>query len=306
VAKTSKSKSVASSKGKGKSVAAASGKSRKPVVATTKKQVVSNRTAAAPRAPKPSRTLVTNKGAKVSSAPAKARPTVAAKAPAKIVAPAKAVAAKAPVAVAKPALIAGKSAKPVAGKIAPVAKPIIAVRAAGTKPGTPPVMIVVKPDKRRHKTFKKLPPEPAYRPPLQESVPTNGKMRKNQAGLLTKELEHFRDLLLEKRREIVGDMSSMEREALRSGGGGLSSLPVHMADMGTDNYEQEFTLGLVEKDRNLLREINAALAKIQNGTYGLCEGTGKPINKVRLEAQPWARLSIEHARQMERQRGIRQ
>ena len=132
-------------------------------------------------------------------------------------------------------------------------------------------------------------------------VATNLKPRKNQAGLLTKELEHFRDLLIEKRREIVGDMSSMEREALRSGSGSnLSTLPIHMADMGTDNYEQEFTLGLVEKDRNLLREINNALAKIQNGAFGICEGTGKPIAKARLEAQPWARFSIEYARKIEK------
>src|SRR5690606_34909332 len=123
---------------------------------------------------------------------------------------------------------------------------------------------------------------------------------KNAAGLTQRELETFRELLLAKRRELVGDMSSMEREALRSSSGSnLSNLLLHMADMGTDNYEQEFTLGLVEKDRNLLREINAALAKIQNGTYGICEGTGKPISKARLEAQPWARYSIEYARQME-------
>jgi RNA polymerase-binding protein DksA len=125
--------------------------------------------------------------------------------------------------------------------------------------------------------------------PIPEAVPTNGKPRKNQAGLSSRELEHYRDLLLEKRRELVGDMYSMESEALRtSGGTNLSSLPLHMADMGTDNYEQEFTLGLVEKDRGLLREINSALAKIQNGTFGICEGTGKPIGKPRLEAQPWA------------------
>jgi RNA polymerase-binding protein DksA len=128
-----------------------------------------------------------------------------------------------------------------------------------------------------------------------------GKPPKNQAGLSPREIEHFRDLLLEKRRELVGDMSSMEREALRtSGGSNLSTLPIHMADMGTDNYEQEFTLGLVEKDRNLLREINHALAKIQNGAYGICEGTGKPISKPRLEAQPWARFSIEYARSLEK------
>jgi DnaK suppressor protein len=137
--------------------------------------------------------------------------------------------------------------------------------------------------------------------PTLAPVPTNGKPRKNQAGLSSKELEHFRDLLLQKRREIVGDMSQMEREALRSASGSnLSNLPLHMADMGTDNYEQEFTLGLVEKDRVILREINTALAKIMDGSYGMCEGTGKPISKVRLEAQPWARFSIEYARQMEK------
>jgi DnaK suppressor protein len=78
-----------------------------------------------------------------------------------------------------------------------------------------------------------------------------------------------------------------------------------MADMGTDNYEQEFTLGLVEKDRQLLREINLALAKIQDGSYGICEGTGKPIAKARLEIQPWARHSVEHARQLEKNMMLR-
>jgi DnaK suppressor protein len=132
------------------------------------------------------------------------------------------------------------------------------------------------------------------------SVPTNGKPRKNQAGLTARELEIFRALVLEKRRELVGDMSSMERDALGAGNASnLSNLPLHMADMGTDNYEQEFTLGLMEKDRKLLKELNRALAKIQDGSYGICEGTGQPISKVRLEAQPWARYSIEYARKME-------
>ncbi|MBV8780410.1 MAG: TraR/DksA C4-type zinc finger protein [Phycisphaerae bacterium] len=121
------------------------------------------------------------------------------------------------------------------------------------------------------------------------------------AGIHARDLEHYRNLLLDKRRELVGDMSAMEREALRSANGtNLSNLPLHMADQGTDNYEQEFTLGLVEKDRVLLREINRGLAKIQDGTYGICEGTGKPINPARLEAQPWAKYSIEYARLLER------
>jgi DnaK suppressor protein len=160
------------------------------------------------------------------------------------------------------------------------------------KPGSGPGPVIMA--RKRTKQFVNPPPPLA-------PVPTNGKPKKNQAGLSVRELEHFRELLLDKRRELVGDMSHMEREALRSASGtNLSNLPMHMADMGTDNYEQEFTLGLVEKERVLLREINQALAKIQDGTYGICEGTGKPINKIRLEAQPWARYSIEHARQMER------
>ncbi len=141
--------------------------------------------------------------------------------------------------------------------------------------------------------------EAAVQIPQAAAVPTNGRPRKNLAGITPRELEIFRDVVLAKRREIVGDMSSMEREALRSSGSNLSNLPMHMADMGTDNYEQEFTLGLMEKDRKLLRDLNDALAKIQNGTFGICEGTGKPISRARLEAQPWARYSIEYARKLE-------
>jgi RNA polymerase-binding protein DksA len=145
--------------------------------------------------------------------------------------------------------------------------------------------------------------QPAIIPPPPQHVP-GAKPGKNQAGLTTKELEVFRDLLLQKRRELVGDMRSMESEALQRSGENLSNLPMHMADMGTDNYEQEFTLGLMEKDRQLLREINQALSKIMDGRYGICEGTGKVISKARLEVQPWAKYSIEHARKLEN-RGVR-
>ena len=141
--------------------------------------------------------------------------------------------------------------------------------------------------------------------PIPEAVPTDGKPRKNEAGLNMRDLEHFRDLLLAKRRELVGDMSQMEREALRSSGGtNLSTLPIHMADMGTDNYEQEFTLSLVDRDRQVVDEIDVALRKIEDKTYGICEGTGQMITKERLEAKPWARYTIEYARHLQRP-GIR-
>lgn len=117
------------------------------------------------------------------------------------------------------------------------------------------------------------------------------------------ELSEFRQLLLKKRSELVGDVNHMTTEALRDnqpgGPGNLSNVPIHMADIGSDNYEQEFTLGLVATERQLLKEIDAALLRMEKGTYGLCEATHRPISKQRLRAQPWARYCIEYARDKE-------
>jgi DnaK suppressor protein len=236
---------------------------------------------AAAKAAKPSKVIHTKAARPVKKKVAALKPVKKAVAK-KLKKPAKVIVAKA-VSKAKPA-------------IKPIVKPVKA------KPFAPkPAVVAIKKTVRwvaplQVKSGPK--PEPFQAAP---AVATNLKPHKSKIGLGVRELEHYADLLLAKRRELVGDMSSMEREALRSGGSSnLSTLPVHMADMGTDNYEQEFTLGLVEKDRNLLREINHALAKIQNGTYGICEGTGHAIGKPRLEAQPWARFSIEYARQKEK------
>jgi len=116
-------------------------------------------------------------------------------------------------------------------------------------------------------------------------------------------IEHFKQILLQKRREIITNVNEMEDEALKQSrldaSGDLSSMPIHMADIGTDNYEQEFALGLMDSERKLLREIDDALQRIEDKTYGICEGTGKPIRKARLEAQPWARYCVEYARMLE-------
>lgn len=149
------------------------------------------------------------------------------------------------------------------------------------------------------------PPKPypsptAKEPPLQEP-PTEEQLRKVKTGLTKKDIDYFRQLLLQKRAEIVGDVTSMEVDARKQhSGGNLSNMPVHMADVGSDNYEQEFTLGLVESERKLIREIDAALLRIQNGTYGVCVERGVPIGKARLEAKPWAKYCIEVARERER------
>jgi len=121
--------------------------------------------------------------------------------------------------------------------------------------------------------------------------------------LTAKDIAYFRQLLLEKRGEIIGDVSSMENEALKKSrldaAGDLSSMPIHMADIGTDNYEQEFALGLLDSERKLLHEINEALQRMEDGIYGICEGTGEPIPYARLEASPWARYGVAYARLIE-------
>jgi DnaK suppressor protein len=132
-----------------------------------------------------------------------------------------------------------------------------------------------------------------------KTAPARKTRRKRKSTLTPAEIDHFRAMLLAKRAEIIGDVNSIESEALRKSrldaAGDLSSMPIHMADIGTDNFEQEFALGLMDSERKLLVEINGALNRISNGAYGICEGTGQPIAKARLEAIPWARYCIEYA-----------
>ena len=130
-----------------------------------------------------------------------------------------------------------------------------------------------------------------------------GSNRPKKIRLNASDIEYFKQILLEKRREILKNVNEIEDEALKKSrldaSGDLSSMPIHMADIGTDNYEQEFVLGLMDSERKLLREIDEALQRIEEGAYGICEGTDKPIPKARLEAQPWARYCVEYARMLE-------
>ncbi len=127
--------------------------------------------------------------------------------------------------------------------------------------------------------------------------------RTKKSPLTTADIERFKLMLLEKRREILRNVNEIEDEALKKSrldaSGDLSSMPIHMADLGTDNYEQEFALGLMDSERKLLQETDDALQRIEQGTYGICEATGKPIAKARLEAKPWARYCVEYARMLE-------
>jgi RNA polymerase-binding protein DksA len=121
---------------------------------------------------------------------------------------------------------------------------------------------------------------------------------RQKSMLSSRDIEQFREMLLDKRAQLTRDVHTMRDEALRdsrqNAAGDLSSMPIHMADLGTDNYELEFTLGLIEGGRATLKEIDEALARIRNGTYGICMATGKPIGKARLKANPWAKYCYEY------------
>ena len=116
-------------------------------------------------------------------------------------------------------------------------------------------------------------------------------------------VETFRQELLSLRNRLKRDVSHLANEALRKAGGeasgNLSNMPIHMADLGTDNFEQEFTLSLLQNEEQALGEITAALERIEQGTFGRCEECTKDIPKARLQALPYARFCVECARKQE-------
>ncbi|HWE35305.1 MAG TPA: TraR/DksA family transcriptional regulator [Isosphaeraceae bacterium] len=127
-------------------------------------------------------------------------------------------------------------------------------------------------------------------------------------SLKHEEIESFRRALMGLRARLRGDLTQMTDEALKrnqpESSGNLSNMPLHMADVGTENYDQEFTLGLIENEQETLDQIQGALARVDAGTFGRCEECGGMIAKQRLQAIPYTRHCIDCARKVE-ERGAR-
>ena len=124
------------------------------------------------------------------------------------------------------------------------------------------------------------------------------------------ELTEYRELLEEMQSRLRGDVRQLTKEALgsdRQDGGGDSKSPTHMAELGSDTFEQDFTLSLAANEQETLGEISAALQRIKDGTFGLCEICTKDgksaaqaaIPKPRLRAIPYARTCVDCARKRE-------
>ena len=159
------------------------------------------------------------------------------------------------------------------------------------------------------KTKKESPAERDARSPVTQDAVQFPEERRPlpKTHLSSKELQEFKELLLDKRAELAGDVKRLTNEALNGKGpehGEHSAMPIHMADLGTDNWEQEFTLGLVASEQALIREIDEALARIENKTYGICLATHKRISNARLRAKPWATDCIEYALALEDGRAV--
>ncbi len=121
-----------------------------------------------------------------------------------------------------------------------------------------------------------------------------------------RDLKKFRKLLLELRERLVGDIQFLTTDNLhragRETGADLSGASQHSADHGTDNFDREFALSLATSEQDVLFEVDDALIRIEEGTYGFCEMTGLPIEKARLEVIPYTRFSVQAQAQMEKGR----
>lgn len=141
--------------------------------------------------------------------------------------------------------------------------------------------------------------------PRDDGLPGENSSKKRKSPFNKRQLDKYREILQAKRALLFGDVSSFEEGALQSSSGGLSHTPQHIAEQGSDVQDQSLMLDLAAADRGIIKEIDAALARIADGTFGLCEMTGEPIGEDRLEELPWARFSIEAARMRERMGGGR-
>jgi len=114
----------------------------------------------------------------------------------------------------------------------------------------------------------------------------------------------YKERLLLLRARLRGDVNAMAAAALSKtrteASGDLSSMPIHMADVGTDNYEQEFTLSLLQNEEDTLDMIESALERIEDGIYGSCVECGGRITKTRLNAIPYTPFCIKCASKIER------
>lgn len=115
--------------------------------------------------------------------------------------------------------------------------------------------------------------------------------------LLKADVEVFKRMLHERKGDILDSLQQItedtQKKSQKEASGDISGYTLHMADVATDNYDREFSMGLASNERELLYELNDAMKKIEEGTFGVCEDCKGFIAKGRLKAVPYARLCVK-------------
>ena len=109
------------------------------------------------------------------------------------------------------------------------------------------------------------------------------------------QIKQFRQLLLTERAKLVSEIRSIAQDASKSpreASGDLSAYTLHMADMAADTYERELSMNIVSSEQELLYQIDDALKRLDDGTYGVCTQCNKPITMSRLKAVPYASMCV--------------
>jgi len=124
------------------------------------------------------------------------------------------------------------------------------------------------------------------------------KVRKSGKKIFLKSaLKKFKQLLIKQREKFVNEMENITKDTLktsqRDASGDLSGYTLHMADVATDHYDREFSLGIASTEQGVIYEIDEALKRIEDGSYGLCFTCDKVISKKRLTVVPYAKYCIE-------------
>lgn len=149
--------------------------------------------------------------------------------------------------------------------------------------------------KRKTRKKEKITPIMQYRP-WQEATPPKGP-RLTKSPFNKVELEAFKKILVELRKKISGDIQQIEGETLntsqKDSAGDLSGYGLHMADVATDNFDRELNIGLASNEQQFLNDVDDAIRKIEEGTYGICEKYGVAIPKKRLLAAPYVRYCLQ-------------
>ncbi len=128
------------------------------------------------------------------------------------------------------------------------------------------------------------------------------KAKKNGEVKIRPEWAKYYARLMELRDQLTRQMDGLAQESAQE----MSGYSLHMADSGTDNFDRDFALSLLSSDQDAVYEIEEALKRIEKNTYGICELTGKPIPKTRLDAIPWTRFTVQAQAQLEREGALRQ